>query len=106
MHTADFVKYPRNMEQLRQPHDIRTQKTYEIVKTITLAPIDYENFVTDLLADRQFLEDNAHLCAEGDPMRCLFVCRGNCACGILVVPDATNAPDHVKYAAYLSNAEQ
>lgn len=106
MSTAYFVKYPRNAEEVRQPHDIRAQKPYEIVKTIPLSSIDYENFVTDLLADRQFLEDNAHLCAAGNPMRCLFVHCESCAVGLLVVPDTAYEPAHVKFAAYISELKQ
>ena len=51
--------------------------TLRIVKTIRLGGMDYENFVTDLLADRAFLE-NVPGCGEDGPLvRCLCVtCRG------------------------------
>lgn len=102
MNTACFVKHPRNAAEVRQPHDPCAETPYEIVKTITLSPIDYENFITDLLADRQFLQDNAHLCSEGDLMRCLFVHRRGRADGLLVVPNTPHDPSHLKFVSYLS----
>lgn len=96
---AHFAKYPRTIEEVRQPYDIRTEQPYEIVKVISLAPIDYENFVTDLCADRWFLEENAHLCAEGEPLRCLFIhCEGR-SDGLLALPNLPNDPSHLKFAA-------
>lgn len=100
--TAYFVKYPRNVAEIRQPHNLRAEKPYEIVKTIVLEPIDYENFITDLYADRQFLEDNAYLCAIGDTMRCLFVHQQGHAEGVLAIADTPHNPSHLKFAAYLS----
>lgn len=62
--------------------------TLRIVKTIRLGGMDYENFVTDLLADRAFLE-NAPGCGEDGPLvRCLCVTtRGRDS--VLVLPDGT-----------------
>ena len=70
------------------PHLIEQEREYEVVKTITLPAIDFENFITDMVADRAFLEDNAELCSEGGSViRCLKVdCRGS-GKAILVVPD-------------------
>lgn len=60
---------------------------YEIVKTINLAGIDYENYITDMVIDRQFLEDNASLCGKEEVIRCLLVKHRKTGEGILVVPD-------------------
>ena len=59
--TAYFYFRPRTVRDLRRPHLLESETEYEIVKTITLSGIDYENFSEDLLADRQFIEDNACL---------------------------------------------
>lgn len=100
MDTAFFVRYPRRIEDLRKSHLIRDEHTYEVVKEITLAAIDYENFITDMCADRQFVEDNSTLCSEGDPLKCLLVRRRGKSGGVLVVPDAPDYCAYVKWAAY------
>ena len=84
---AYFVENPRRLEELIYPHPIEHEHEYEVIKTIRLPKIDYENFVTDMLADRQFLEDNAVLCSQGDVMRCLRITRRGSDESILVVPD-------------------
>lgn len=103
MNTAYFVKYPRIIEDLRKPHPVSNERPYEIIKEVTLAAIDYENFITDMLADRQFIEDNAGLCAESEPMKCLLVRRRGQHDGVLVVPGG-NA--FVKWAVYISENQE
>ena len=88
--TALFIKAPRRIEELQKPH--------EIVKTIVLGKIDYENFMTDMLADRRFIEDNYALCSEGKELNCLLVKERGRTGGILVVPEDRC---YVKYAAYI-----
>ena len=57
---------------------------YEIVKTICLSKIDYENFTTDLLADREFIEDNINLCQHsGD---CFLIAGPDRARELLIIP--------------------
>lgn len=56
------------------------------VKTIELPLIDYENFITDMTVDRQYLEDNADLCTKGDVWKCLLIRRENKQDGVLVIP--------------------
>ena len=79
---AFFVERPRTIEDLMQPHLLAH------VKTIELGKIDYENFVTDMLADRQFIEDNAGLCPRGEVWQCLLIRQKGCTDGILVVPES------------------
>ena len=62
---AHFVESPRTIDDLMEPHPIEQETAYEIVKTVKLSGIDYENFITDMIADRQFIEDNAALCSQG-----------------------------------------
>ncbi len=86
---AYFIERPRRIEGLVCPHPIEAEREYAVVKTVTLTGNDYENFITDMLADRQFLEDNAHLCSKDGPVvYCLLVKRRKAEGGVLVVPDA------------------
>ena len=58
------------------------------MKEILLSGIDYTNFITDMLADRQFLEENAALCSKDtEVVRCLLIKHRRTGEGILVVPD-------------------
>ncbi len=94
---AYFVKRPRRIEELMQPHPVEREREFEVVKTVRLAKIDYENFITDMVADRQFLEDNAALCGtSGRIVRCLKVTRKSSGESVLVVPDRA----WVELAAY------
>ena len=94
---ADFVYSPRTAEELLRPHDLNGEKPYQIIQTVSLSAMSYENFITDMLADRQFLEDNADLCSEGEVWRCILVKQRGQLGGILVVPDGC----YVKYAAIM-----
>ena len=94
---AYFVESPRRIEDLIVPHPIERERLFTIVKSVRLAKIDYENFITDMLADRQFIEDNAALCSQGETWRCVLVQQRGCTDGILVIP-ADGC--HVGWAAY------
>ena len=83
---AYFVEGPRIIEDLKVPHPIEQETQYEIVKTVKLAKIDYENFITDMIADRQFIEENAALCAQGSVWRCLLVQQRGRSDGVLIMP--------------------
>ena len=83
---AFFVESPRIIEDLLAPHPIEQETQYEIVKTVKLAKIDYENFITDMIADRQFIEDNASLCSRGEIWRCILVQQRGRSDGVLVMP--------------------
>ena len=92
--TAYFIRRPRRIEELRAEEN-GWRHSYRIVKTVCLGGMDYENFTTDLLADRDFLE-NADCCGEeGSLVRCLCVCCPGRE-SILVLPDGTG---HVALAA-------
>ena len=72
---ANFVKRPRIFEKLIAPD------------VIILDSIDYENFITDMLVDRQFIEDFAPLCSQKDIWLCLLVRRRGAHIGVLVMPE-------------------
>ena len=92
--TARFISRPRRIEELRG-FGIGMLRPYQIVSTVCLGGIDYENFVTDLLADRAFLENVPGCGVDGPLVRCLCVtCRGRDS--VLVLPDGTS---HVALAA-------
>lgn len=81
---AYFIPRPRVFADLFRPHLIEEERPYHIVKTVTLPAIDYENFITDMLVDRAFLEAFSPLCtAPGD---CLLVRRHAAYDGVLVIP--------------------
>lgn len=96
---AYFVKAPRRIEDLLALHVVEEERTYEVVKQVRLAKIDYENFVTDMVADRQFIEDNATLCSKDGTWHCILVQQHDRKDGVLVIPENGC---YVGWAAYFS----
>ena len=82
-----FVERPRRIEDLMVPHLIEQERPYRIVTEIQLPAIDYENFITDMLADRQFIEDHVRRCKKDEVWSCLLVRRRGQPNGILVMPE-------------------
>lgn len=101
---AHFVRFPFRIEDLRRPYLLNDQQSYSIEKTITLARIDYENFITDFCVERQYLEDNAGLCGKDADgvFHCLLIRRRGGCDGVLVIPDRRG---YVIWAAYISETE-
>ena len=85
--TAFFVKAPRRIEDLLSPHPVEEERAYKVVKQVKLAKIDYENFITDMVADRQFIEDNAALCSKDETWRCILIQQRGRTDGVLVMPE-------------------
>jgi hypothetical protein len=79
-------RHPRIIGDLMIPHLLEQERQYEIVKTVVLEKIDYENFITDKLADRQFIEDNAALCSRGEIWKCLLIRQRGKTGSVLVMP--------------------
>lgn len=94
---AYFVKRPRTILDLKVPHLPDDEHLYKIVRTINLSGPEYDNLIWDILADRDFIEDNHALCSEGDTYRCLLVKAKDRKDGILVV---SNNIRFVGLAAY------
>ncbi len=84
---AYFAERPRRIEDLLVPHLIEQERPYRIVTEIQLPAIDYENFITDMLADRQFIEDHSRRCKKGEVWDCLLVRRRGQPNGVLVMPE-------------------
>ena len=99
MKKAYFVKHPKTYKDLQNTNTSSVMSTYEIVKTIELDALDYENFIYGMDADRQFIEDYAPLCSDGRVKKCLLIKRAGEESGILVVPDSSS-PSCVSTAAY------
>jgi len=77
MDRAYFVKHPRTAGELRGPRLLGSAAPYEIAGTVALDQCAYDNFVSDMLVSRDFLEDAAH---------CLLVtCEGRDS--LLVIPE-------------------
>ena len=93
---APFVKYPRTIADLLKPS--AEEHRFKIAEVVVLQAIDYENFITDMLADRPFLNSNLFGLIEGDTWYCVFVTQSGSKDGVLVLPEG----DHVEYAAYLT----
>ena len=85
---AYFVERPRRIDDLMVPHPIEKERPYRIVTEVQLPSIDYENFITDMLADRQFIEDYGCRCNKGEVWDCLFVRRRGQRDGVLVMPES------------------
>jgi len=98
MHTAYFVPDPSRLEDLIVLHLTTDERPYEVVKTISLGAIDYGNFITDMLADRAFIEENHDLCEKGNVWRCLFIRQRGKKDGVLVMPEDGC---YVGWAAYI-----
>ena len=96
--TAYFVQHPRIVNDLIILHDVRDEKPFEIVKEIRLQAIDFENFITDMTVDRQYIEDYAALCDDGEIKKCLLIRGRDPEYGILVLPEARS---YVGWAAYI-----
>ena len=84
---AYFVRSPRRIEDLQVLHLVEKERQFEIVETVKLAKIDYENFITDMLADRQFIEDHAALCSKGRAWRCILVQQRGRTDGVIIMPE-------------------
>jgi hypothetical protein len=84
---AFFVERPRRIEDLMVPHLVEKERPFRIVTEVQLPAIDYENFITDMLADRQFIEDHGRRCKKGEVWDCLLVRRRGQPNGVLVMPE-------------------
>ena len=100
---AYFVERPRRVEDLLRPHLIERERPYSIVTAVQLPKIDYENFVTDMLADRKFIEDYGKRCKVGDVWACLLVQQRGHTDGVLVLPEQGC---FVSWAAYVSGVNK
>lgn len=84
---AYFVERPRRREDLIAPHLIEKERPYRIVNEVTLSAMDYENFISDMLADRQFIEDYGRSCKRAEVWDCLLVRCRKYPDGVLLMPE-------------------
>ncbi|MBQ6431293.1 MAG: hypothetical protein IJJ99_05400 [Oscillospiraceae bacterium] len=91
---AYFVLRPRRIDEMQTAAE-GEWRAYQVVSTIRLRRIDYDNFAADLLADRAFLDNDSGCADDGRILRCMRVtCRDRNT--ILVLPDGNG---HVAMAA-------
>ena len=90
---AWFVRRPKDLEALRALHPLDAERPYRVAAEVVLEDMDFQNFITDLYADRAFLEENAHFCGGDGVWSCLLVrCHGD-RNGVLVLPMADGFVD-------------
>ena len=95
---AFFVRLPRTLDDLKVLHPLNHERAYEVAAAVTLEAIDYENFITDMLVDRQFIEAHAEKCCRGETWACILVQQTGRKDGILVMPEDGC---YVGWAAYV-----
>lgn len=96
---ALFVRRPRVLSDLIIPHRVDNRSAYEIKKRINLRPIDYENLITDMLVERNYIEESSELCtSSSDVLDCLLISQIDSNEGILIVPEENG---YVRFAAFL-----
>ena len=105
MKKAYFVKHPKTYKDLQDASEDSVMSAYDVVKTIELDALDYENFIYGMDADRQFIEDYAKLCSDGSVKKCLLIKQAKEKQGILVVPDP-GKPGYIFMAAYIENKQE
>lgn len=95
---AFFVSRASHVEKLKGLHLLKKEVPFIVEKNITLRKEDYENFVSDLGVERQFIDENKGLCRiEKGIYHSIFVrCWGK-KDGILVMSNRTDRP---LFAAY------
>lgn len=98
MNQAYFVMHPTTYKDLHPPYKHGSRCPFRIAKAVKLSSLDYENFVFGLDADRQCIEDNAHLCSDGETKDCLLIKSDGRSGGILALPDPRN-PSFILMAA-------
>ena len=69
------------------PQPLEKERLYRIVTENQLLAIDYENFITGMPADRQFIGDRGRRCKKGEIWDCLLVRRRGQPGGVLVMPE-------------------
>ena len=93
-----WVSAPARLEDIIQP-DNGVSHPYTVAKAIRLTWDDYENFVTDFLVKRDFIEENAGLCKmdETGVWHCLLVLHRGHTDGVLVMPEEQGSAYHMAY---------
>ena len=94
----NFVQSPRTIQDLKNADKAENKWVYSVKKIIILTETDYENFITDLTVDRDFIREYSPLCnPEKYPLDCLFISHKKGGDGVLVAP---RKGAYVGYAAY------
>jgi hypothetical protein len=99
MGSAHFMRNARRIDDLTEfrrdcIHKRASPRLFVVEKVIELSKIDYENFTSDLLADRQFIDENLSLMfTDGNVWHCLLaVQKGGFGMGVLIESKKMNYP--------------
>ena len=99
MKAAKFVPCPCRIDDLMDGGEPGVWLAYHVVATVELGAVDYENFISDMLVEREFLESAAGLCSAGEIIWCIKVSQKGCSDSVLVVPRKNC---FIGWAAYIS----
>lgn len=94
---AGFVFKPRRLDEVLEPASPLEEKNYQVVQKIALEKITYENFVSDMVVARDFLEMPDQQAMDDDDLKCLLIFSPGVKGEVLV---AANEKGFVRYAAY------
>lgn len=94
---AVFVFMPRRLDEILCPTSPVKEKSYQVVQKIALKKIAYENFLSDMVVARDFLEMPGQPSIDDQILKCLLVFSPGVKGEILV---AANEKGFVQYAAY------
>lgn len=97
---AYFVSRPRRLADLLGPHDLRLEQPCQIVRTVTLAPIDFENFAEDMRQSRAYLEVSLPA-AEPSTRACMLIRARGREGAVLVCPGPEGTVEAAAYLAVL-----
>lgn len=102
---AFFVQNPRRITDLRRPHLPEEEKSFEVIHSVALKGIDYENFCQDMTVSRDYLEAVTAKSDLSAVSRCVLVYarKEPEASGVLVIPTANG---YVGFAAYIQTIEK
>jgi hypothetical protein len=96
---AYFVERPSRTDDLVPPPPWAEPHPFKVTVTIELSRIDYENFTTDLKADRPFLYEHMNdSYIANEVWHCILVRQKGRSDGLLV---RTSGRDYPTWAAYL-----
>lgn len=97
---AHFTEKPKTYFDLSKPHLIEEENTYIVKVRVCLRPIEYKNFLTDMLVNREYIERASVYCnSQNDRLECVLISKIGSKEGILVVPGEDG---HIKMAAISS----
>ena len=73
---AHFTEKPKTYFDLSKPHLIEEENTYIVKVRVCLRPIEYKNFLTDMLVNREYIERASVYCnSQNDRLECVLISK-------------------------------